>query len=357
MHMDTSLKKTVKPTISRKNKSTGTQAAFLRKLGELLAEGFYMKDALDFLQITLPGEATWIEQVKKGLEIGNRLDEELKKIGFSQEVTAQLFLAHTHGHLTETLIGCGKQLESRKKKEKELKALLQYPALLLLFLVGMLLSMRFILLPHLSNVLGGASDSGHWLSGMAVSFVYYSPYWLLVLLVGILLGRVILQESLRQKTALEKASFYCKWPFFSSFFRLYYTHQMAQEWSLLFKSGMTIQEIIQLMKNESATSLMQEMGRLMESTLMEGFSFNTSLETFDFLLPELGFIILHGESTGKLEKELSFFSEDCLHELGRKTQKSFQYVQPLLFLLIAILIISIYAALLLPMFSIVKEIG
>lgn len=355
--MDISMKKTTTITPFLKRRQTREQAKFLQKLGELLAEGFAMKDSLQFLQIITPKQANWIEEVQKGMENGGRLDEELKEAGFPEQITSQLFLAHIHGGFAETLISCGKQLAEQLKKRQELAALLQYPMLLVLFLIGMLLSMRFILMPHMESMMGSSENGTDGISNAAVSFVYHSPYWLLFFSLMILVLVAFFHFFMKRKSALQKATFFSKLPLVGRFVRLYYTYQFGQEWSLLFKSGLTMQEIVGLMQEKGASRLMKETGNQMERTLRQGYSFKTALEQFQFILTEMGFIILHGESTGNLGAELAIYAKDCLNELNRQTQKYFQYIQPILFLVIALMVVSIYAALLLPMFSMVKEIG
>lgn len=354
--MDTSVKKTTIGIMSPKKRNNKIQADFLQKLGELLAEGFSMKDALDFVRILSPGEE-WIREVQRGVAQGGRLDEELSKANFPEHITSQLFLAYVHGHLAETLIGCGKQLQEYEKRKREVAGLLQYPLLLLLFISGMLLSMRFILLPHMDSMTGFSAIDGAGLTRLAVGFVYYSPYWLPS--IGLCAGLVGMgvQLFMKKKSALEKAAWLSRLPLCGIFVRFYYTYRFGKEWSLLFRSGLNLQEIVQLMQHESAEQLMKEVGKGLERELRQGHGFETALHQFPFFLKELGLVILHGESTGKVGTELELYARDCLQELNRRMQQLFQYIQPLLFLFIALMIIAIYAAMLLPMLSMVKEMG
>lgn len=354
--MDTSVKKTTTATMFHKKRKSKKQADFLQKLGELLAEGFSMKDALDFVRILSPNEE-WVEEVQYGVAQGGRLDEELIKVGFPEQVTSQLFLAYVHGHLPETLIGCGRQMKEYEKRKREVAGLLQYPLLLIVFISGMLLSMRYILLPHMDSMTGFSTSDGAGLTRLALGFVYYSPYWLpsIGLFVGFI--GVGIQLFMKRKSALEKAALLSRLPLFGTFVRYYYTHRFGKEWSLLFKSGLNLQEIVQLMQNEGASQLMREVGQGLENQLRQGHGFEKALHQFPFFLKEMGLVILHGESTGKVGIELELYARDCFKELNRRMQKLFQYIQPLLFLLIALMIIAIYAAMLLPMFSMVKEMG
>lgn len=353
--MDTSMKKATRRTIFHEKRRAKEQADFLQKLGELLAAGFSMQDALQFLGI-ISSKETWIKGVQQGLKEGGRLDEELVKVDFPEQITAQLFLAQIHGRFAETLISCGRQMKSQAKQRQELAGLLQYPVLLIVFLVGMLMSMRFILMPHMQSMTGTGQGSETGLARAAVGFIYYSPQWLLASAVSLGFLSFLMHVYLKRKSALQKAVLFSAFPLLKSFVRLYYTYRFGKEWSLLFRSGLTMQEITGLMQEDGTSRLMKEVGESMEKTLRQGYDFKTALEQFPFFMTEMGGVIVHGESTGNVGAELGMFADDCLQRLNHRLQKSFQYIQPVLFFVIALMIVSIYAALLLPMFSMVKEI-
>jgi len=70
-----------------------------------------------------------------------------------------------------------------------------------------------------------------------------------------------------------------------------------------------------------------------------------------FLKQEFSQIVRHGETTGHLGKELLVYSEECMNELEERIDKMIALVQPVSFLFIAFLIVSVYGAMLLPMLS------
>lgn len=73
--------------------------------------------------------------------------------------------------------------------------------------------------------------------------------------------------------------------------------------------------------------------------------------SWHFVLPGFKLILLEGEVTGKLGKELQIYGSRVWQQLMRKIEKVIQWIQPLVFIIVALLIISIYAAILLPMYD------
>ena len=80
------------------------------------------------------------------------------------------------------------------------------------------------------------------------------------------------------------------------------------------------------------------------------------MNSFTFFNSELGFIIMHGEATSRLGKELAIYANDCQLRLTLQIQKIFSWIQPLIFLVIAFFIMCVYLALLLPTFTMMEEI-
>ena len=72
---------------------------------------------------------------------------------------------------------------------------------------------------------------------------------------------------------------------------------------------------------------------------------------YPFFENELPLIIRHGEENGKLHEELDFFGRHCLKVFEERVEGLVKRIQPILYSVIGILIISMYLAILLPMFQ------
>lgn len=353
--MDTSVKKTAKNTRFLKSKQTTIQASFLIKLSTLVSEGFALKEALQFLATIMPKEAHWITSILRGLEKGNRFDEMLKQLDFSERITAQIYLSLVHGRFAEALHSSGKYLEEKGKQEKQLLKLLQYPILLLGFMTGVVLVIRTILLPNLMQLGIGESQEQSLVAFLSIAFVQYFPYLVGIISVVSFTLIVLFHYYLNKHSAIKKALVLTSVPYFGKLIRLYYTHYFSYEWSQLFKSGLQLNEMISLMQTGSTTKLMQEVAVKIEHSLKEGKNFKESMNELPFFNEELGLIVLHGEATSQLGSELALYSQDCKQRFTGAIEKSFSYIQPVIFILIALIILCVYLALLLPMYSLFEE--
>jgi len=353
--MDILQNKSIQATKSLK--SSFSQGLFLKRLGTLLREGFSLKEALTFMR-TISGKETliWIDSIKKGLEQGNSLHEELKQLNFSERVCSQIYFSIIHGNFSDAVYQSGSQLLAQVDRRKKVKQLLNYPMMLVVFMVGMLLSMRYILLPHITQITSSDTSNIDFMTQMILKLIDTAPYWLLGVAGFILIASLLCRAYLSKKTALEKAVIYSKIPIFSLVYQLYQTQFFAFEWSQLIKGGSNLREIVTIMKENQTSKLINEVGEYLEDELIFGRAFQEILRDFSFFKKELPDIVKHGEVSGKMGGELELYSSQCEEELYARVEKSMEWIQPIVFSGIAVMIIAIYAALLLPTFSLLEGI-
>ncbi len=96
---------------------------------------------------------------------------------------------------------------------------------------------------------------------------------------------------------------------------------------------------------------MYEMAQSMQTQFLSGQSFSEMIRAYDFLMPEVAVIIYQGEKTGRLGEELLVYSQIVLTQFSERSERLLKWVQPVLFCFIALLVISMYAAMLLPMYQ------
>jgi len=110
------------------------------------------------------------------------------------------------------------------------------------------------------------------------------------------------------------------------------------------------------MREQTFLPLLHEMATDLRSQLINGKKLSDALSIFAFFEKDLASIIAHGEYNGRLDSELQFYSKVCFERLEEKLTKLFLLIQPIIFLFIGLLIITIYMAIFLPMFQLIENI-
>ena len=351
--MDTSQPLRTKPISFLNHPSSKRMAWFLKRVGSLLKEGFSLKEALRFIQTLLSKESEekWVQTLYDSLEAGDSLDEGLALISFPDHVVSQVYFASIHGKYAEAIYQAGVSLEEKAQRKQKILTLLAYPSLLLLFMTGLLLSMRSVLLPYLLTDAQTGQTGWERMGRMASSFVQHFPSLLLIGASVIGLSFFCIHLCLKKRSAVEKAVFFSRWPLAGPLVKLYYSQLFSQEWGQLFESGLEMHSIVKLMQQKNMMPLIQGVGAILEKEFKKGNGFSTCLSYLSFLNTEFSRVVSHGETSGHLGKELLVYGEECLQEMERRIEKLMTYIQPLSFLVISFLIISVYGALLLPMLS------
>lgn len=327
----------------KKDKKAQKQLVYL--LSIYLNSGFSMQSSFQLIQRGKQLSPQYLAQIEKMLCTGTELEEIFRTLHFSPQIIAQIQLAQIHGNLPLTLASIYQQLKLRQERLQKMQQILFYPVLLLVFLLGMLLLMRFILLPQFIET-GMVSKK----QGM-IFLLWYAPN-ILVGVCGISVLGYILQKSLwRRLPVLQKVQYYCRIPGIKALIQLYYTSFFASEWGLLLQQGLELRQIILCMQQLEQHSFMHELSRDVAKKLSVGLTLQQALADEVFFTPEFTQILFQGEMTGDLGKELTIYSRLSLENFQQKLQQGMQWIQPVVFFFVAVLVLGMYLSILMPIYS------
>lgn len=325
------------------------QQLFIHLLADLLKNGFTIQESLLFMKRSGSIATITIDYLSERMRLGESLHRVLVRVGFSSTIITQIEFAQTHGDVTGTLEKIKEHMKIVEKQQQNFYKVISYPILLLLFLTIVLISIRQILLPQLMT--NGTIQADN----IGIQFIQQSPYYLVsfIVMIGLSIGSV--QWYLKKQSFLKKATFISKIPVCGRFYREYISAFFALEWGKLFSQGLEIKTVLQLMQTTEQDSLMSELAETIEEQSLLGQTFYEQLPKFSFFSLELSLIIQQGQIKGNLGKELILYSELCWQRFFKRIEKLIQWIQPLIFLVVALLVVSIYAAMLLPIYGGMEE--
>lgn len=120
---------------------------------------------------------------------------------------------------------------------------------------------------------------------------------------------------------------------------------------LLIESGLEFQQICRLLEQFEEKSLLYHLGHAFSRRLARGENLAQILGYYPFISPELALFFQKGRSKEEIGKDLLAYSKLAYQKLLEKTNQLLAWIQLLLFMVIAIVIICTYLALLLPLYS------
>lgn len=306
----------------------------------LFSSGFNLTEIVDFLQRSqlLPEPYTVVMQT--GLTAGQPFSQIVSQLGFSKNVVTQLSLAEIHGNLSLCLTKIEHYLAEIMKVRKKLVEVATYPIVLLLFLLLIMLGLKNYLLPQLTE----GKDN------LASQMLEHFPAAVTAFLAGLILGALLVRLWLRRSSQLQAYNLLVKIPGLRNFIRLYMTGYYAREWGNLIGQGLEMPQILDIMTDQP-DRLFSEVGHDMLASLSNGQNFHDKVRDYPFFEKELSLIIEYGEAKSKLGQELEIYAQDCWERFFTKLNRAMQLVQPLVFIFVAVVIVLVYAAMLLPIYS------
>lgn len=295
-------------------------------------------EVVSFLERSALLEKDYVMQMKQGLSQGKSFSEMMGNLGFSSAIVTQLSLAEVHGNLHLSLGKIEEYLENLARVKKKLIEVATYPVILLVFLLLIMLGLRNYLLPQLDS------------SNIATVVISNLPQIFLGL--TLVLGLVSLAGLVfyRKYSKIQVFSFLAKIPFLGVFIQYYLTAYYAREWGNMIGQGLELSQIFQMMQ-EQGNPLFKEIGQDLEQSLQSGREFSKVVQNYPFFRRELGLIIEYGEVKSKLGSELEVYAEKTWESFFTRVNRTMNLVQPLVFIFVALLIVLLYAAMLLPMYQ------
>lgn len=321
-----------------KKLSLSRQKKIIQLFANLFASGFHLSEMIAFLQRSQLLEDAYTTILKEGLMAGKSFSGLLADLQFSDSVVTQLSLSEVHGNLAGSLAAVEDYLTNLTKVQKKLVEVATYPVLLLTFLVLMMLGLRHYLLPQLEE------------GNVATQLMNRLPLIFFTVGAVLVLVGVLLTFWYRRTAKIQAISRLAGVPVLGLLLQTYLTAYYAREWGNLIGQGLELGQIVVLMQEQSS-ALFREIGRETELALANGQTFHDHIQTYPFFKKELGLIIEYGQVKSKLGSELLLYGEECWEEFFAKVHLSMQWIQPLVFLFVALMIVLMYAAMLLPIYQ------
>lgn len=293
---------------------------------------------VDFLKRSQLLADQYTQILSDGLLAGKPFSQLLADLQFSDAVVTQVALSEIHGNTHLSLSKIQEYLSNLDQVRKKLVEVVTYPLILLGFLIVIMLGLKNYLLPQMEK------------GNVATWLIPHLPTVFLGMLVLIGLLALLFVWWYRKTAKIQVYTRLARLPFVGILIQTYLTAYYAREWGNLIGQGLEMTQILAIMQEQSA-SLFQEIGRDMEIALSNGQSFHDHIKTYSFFKKELSLMIEYGQVKSKLGSELVLYADECWEEFFRRIQASMQLIQPLVFIGVALMIVLIYAAMLLPIYQ------
>jgi len=343
--------------MNRHKWSINEQASFLKRTGDLLLRGYPIAEAIESIALQLPSRRKEeLYGCLVELKQGSPFHDVLNNLGFHKDLIGYVYFAEQHGSFAEALLE-GSELALLKDKDmQKLLKLLQYP-MLLMFITGFLfIFIENTLLPRFTTLFASLGLKENFFTKVLYAFDHYFPAVIIALLIILFLSAAYYLFVFRKLSVLKQREILVRIPIAGRILKLLFTHYFSIQLSFLLSGGISVSEALSLFEKNQSQLFYSRIAANIKIKLVTGEKLETIIGSFSFFEKEFAMIIKHGQENGKLEQELLFFSKHCVTCMEEKIEKSLKTIQPILYIFIGSLVVSMYLAILLPMFHLLDGI-
>lgn len=343
-------------SLNEKKLKLSEQVRLLKILGELLQKGYPLIQAIEFLAIQFPStHRKNLGEAKKMLIEGQSFIDFAKKLKLHSDILVYLYYAEKHGDLSFALIEGSFMLQKKIEHRVYLKKVLAYPLFLILFLLLILFFFQQFIIPQYEMLFTSFHSGSNSFAIRYIQFIKKLPTivsYLIVFLSIVIAGYTIKIKKLSPIKQMEKL---VTIPLVKKFLLTMNTYEFSMQMCTLLHSGMPIIDTLKTMQNNESRSFLKEKSKEIYDKITNGDTIQEILQNDICFYKDIIFVIEHGMNNSTLIKELEDYAQYLKISLEDYFKNTIGYIQPIILVFISSSIVSIYLAILLPMFQMMNK--
>ncbi|WP_341776668.1 competence type IV pilus assembly protein ComGB [Staphylococcus simulans] len=352
------LKDILKVKIRHKKQITEKdQLILLYRLKILLDHGFTLIESFEFLNMHIDYKNKETrDTIIHSLKDGKNCHFILSYLHYPQTIVTQIYFSEKFGRLSDNLTESYTFLKQKLEVKQRLIKTIQYPLILIGVFMCMLFGINYFILPEFQQIYTTMDIQLSPLLKILNYTIQHFPHIILSFIAFLSLMFLTIFQYVRKLPINKRITFISKIPLINTYYKLFKTYQVTNEFSLFFRNGIVLQQISNIYTEQKLDSFLNYLGEFMIKNIEKGLRLPEILKAVGCFQDELIHFIEQGEKSGKIDIELSIYAQILLSQIERQMNKQIKFIQPVIFLLLGFLIISLYLVIMLPMFDMLQSI-
>lgn len=323
---------------------------FIQRLSELIEHGYMLEDSIEFLLFQYDVSLEKIDSLKLELSHGKKLSDLLRYLGYSTFVTSKMKFAEDYGSIEDMLLEIENYLRIKKEQKEKVIKTLRYPLILTIALITLIMVFNLLVIPQFENIYTSSSIKMDIQTIILIKMIYLTPkiISIIVILSIIVLVYMIYIKTYRKNIFLNTLMYI---PKIRVYARLYYSYKFTLELSLFLMSGFSLKTALEVIIEENYDYYLTYFSKKIMRDLDKGLSFEEAIASIKFFDKSVEKFVIHGINNGLIDRELKLFSELMLDTFLTSLDKMLRKFQPVLFAILAFVIIGLYMVILMPIFN------
>ena len=338
--------------------STKDRVIFTRQLSTLINAGLPLAQSLHTVQEQTTNKKlkSIAQDIITSVEGGSSLAD---AFGKHRDVFNELFIALVAaGEVSGTLDKALERIADQQEKDAEIaskvKGAMVYPAIVLLVIAGVIISMLTTVVPQIENLYHNLHKELPFITAIMVAGakILTNFWWLLLLGAGAgiyFLKRYIATDNGRH--ALD--TFKLNVPMFGELFRKLYMARFTRTGETLLVSGVPMLEMMRIGSQAIGNVVVKESVVRASEKVKSGKSLSSSLKNEDYILPLVPQMISIGEQSGSIDGMMAKAATFYENELDNTIRSISTAIEPILMVVLAVVAGGMVAAILLPIYGLI----
>ena len=338
-------------------------SVFCRQFQSVLQAGVTVVEALEMLAGQTENKyfKRTLEEVREAVQKGDTLANAMSlhpKV-FPELLIHMVSAGEASGSLEVAFDRVGKQFEKDARVSGMVVKSMIYPIILIAVIIVVVIVMMVKIVPTFTeafDMLDGAQLPGITLAVMAVSDFLMHKWWILL---GIVAAVAIFIHAFKRT---EMGAYFfgklaLKLPLFGNLTIKSASANLNRTMSTLMAAGISVVDALKIVEKIVKNAIVQRALKQAQADVMEGRQLSQSLKESEVFPPMVYQMIHIGEETGSMEPMMDKISDYYEEEVENATESLMAALEPMIIIVMAIVVVPIILAIMMPMLTIQNAIG
>ena len=340
--------------------TTKDKVVFTRQLATLIGAGLPLSQSLRTVLEQTENKKLQeiIQEIIADVEGGRQLSD---SFGKHPEIFDKIYLSLvTAGEASGTLDQALKRVASQQEKDaamvSKIRGAMTYPAIVLAVIMGVMLFMLLVVVPQVEKLYSDMHKTLPFLTAALIAVAKFTAsfWWAeLILLVG-----AIYFTRQYAKTGPGTRTFdtlKLNMPFVGSMFRKLYMARFTRTGQTLLATGVPMLDMLDITATGVNNTIIEASIRRTAEKVKGGRALSVSLSREDYILPMVPQMIKIGEQSGKIDEMMGKTAQVYEDELDEEIRNISTAIEPVLMVVLSIVAGGMVAAILFPIYRLVRQ--
>ncbi len=292
--------------------------------------------------------------IKNAVNEGGQFHRALSKYPkiFDKIYISMVEAGEASGTLDVILLRLAEFTESQNELQKKIQSAVAYPALMLMFTLGMLMVLFVYVIPKVSTIFEQMDKKLPWYSEMVIGFSgWLVNYWHVIIIAIVVIGILFYNWKKTPSGSDQWDSILLRLPLIGKLARLIAVSRFTRTLSTLLAGGVPMLMAMDIVKNVVNNSVLAKAIANARDNISEGESIAGPLKKSQQFPPIVIHMINIGEKTGDLENMLTQVADAYDFQVKNSVQGLTSLLEPIMIVFMGLVIGVIVFAIMVPIFE------